>query len=223
MYKEFLLKSISRRLWTDHVIYTRQFIISSIDNIQSPDIPFVVQRLMINQEEIGNLFKPYYGEEKSSQITYILKEHIDIFAKLVTANIKKDLEHSVSQKTYWYMNAIKIANFLSQINPKYNKIIIRDHLFDHLDFTERELLARLRKDYVLDIIMFDSVYDQILQLADVLSEGLINQFKIEFKDDYKNRENTLTSIEEDLKIEQRFDSTQRLDSTLEKKNMEEDN
>ncbi len=188
-YKEFIFKSNMRKLWTDHIVYTRQFIISSVDkdSNQSSDIPYIVQRLMMNQEEIGDFIKPYYGEKKSLTLTNLLKEHIRIAGDFVTVNIKKDIELSTQYKTRWYMNAINISRFLSEINPKINKIIIRDMFFDHLDFTERELLARLRKDYVLDIIMFDSVYEQVLMMSDTLSESIIRQFQIRFRDDYKER------------------------------------
>ncbi len=187
-YKEFIFKSDMRKLWTDHVVYTRQFIISSVDsNLQSLDIPFIVQRLMMNQEEIGNLLKPYYGEKKSLALTNLLKEHIRIAGDFVIVNIKKDIELSTQYKIRWYMNAINLSRFLSEINPKINKIIIRDMFFDHLDFTERELLARLRKDYVLDIIFFDNVYDQIMQMSDTLSESIIRQFQIRFRDDYREK------------------------------------
>lgn len=189
MYKEFIFKSNMRKLWTDHIVYTRQFIISSVDNLQSPDIPYIIQRLMINQEEIGDLLKPYYGEKKSLEITNLLKEHIQIAGDFVISNIKKDIELSMSIKMRWYVNAIEIAKYLHEINPKINKIIVRDMLFDHLDFTERELLARLRKDYVLDIIMFDSVYEQVIMMSDTISEGIIRQFQVRFRDDYKENLN----------------------------------
>lgn len=200
MYKEFIFKSDMRKLWTDHIIYTRQFIISSVDNLQSPDIPYIIQRLMINQEEIGNLFEPYYRKEKSLEITNLLKEHIQIAGDFVISNIKKDIELSMSIKMRWYVNAIEIAKYLHEINPKINKIIIRDMFFDHLDFTERELLARLRRDYVLDIIMFDMVNEQVIMMSDTISEGIIRQFQVRFRDDYKENLN-INSKEEIIKNE----------------------
>lgn len=198
MYKEFIFKSKMRDLWIQHVIYTRQFIISSIDNLQSPDIPFVIQRLMMNQEEIGDLLKPYYGDKKSIILTNLLKEYIQIAGDFVISNIKKDIELSMSIKMRWYVNAIEIAKYLHDINSKINKIIIRDMFFDHLDFTERELLARIRKDYVADIIFFDSVYEQVIMMSDTISEGVIRQFQIRFRDDYKENI-SLDSKEEIIK------------------------
>lgn len=198
MYKEFIFKSNMRKLWTDHIIYTRQFIISSVDNLQSPDIPYIVQRLMMNQEEIGNVLRPYYGDKKPIIITNLLKEHIQIAGDFVISNIKKDIELSMSIKMRWYVNAIEIAKYLHEINPKINKIIIRDMFFDHLDFTERELLARLRRDYILDIIMFDAVYEQVIMMSDTISEGIIRQFQVRFKDNYKENINLDETIKEDI-------------------------
>lgn len=176
-HKEFSLFTDMRKLWSDHIIYTRQFIISYIANL--PDLMVVKQRLLFNQEEIGNLFKQYYDDTSSRIITDFLKEHIIIFSDFIS--VIRNPELSTSRKVYWYMNAIKIAEFLSHINPKYNKIVLRDMLFDHLDFTEREALARIRNDYTLDIIMFDSVFEEIIMMADTLSEGIIRDKKDMFK------------------------------------------
>jgi hypothetical protein len=50
----------------------------------------------------------------------------------------------------------------------------------HLDLTLREATARLHGDWTADIAAYDAVHRHILQLADVLSEGIIRQFPSRF-------------------------------------------
>ena len=52
-----------RKLWEDHVTYTRNFIISSLAGLE--DAGAVAERLLRNQDDIGNAIKPLYGEARA--------------------------------------------------------------------------------------------------------------------------------------------------------------
>ena len=58
---ELSLKEGLRRLWSDHVIWTRDYVVAAIAN--SPDADTVATRLLKNQEDIGNAIVPFYGKE----------------------------------------------------------------------------------------------------------------------------------------------------------------
>jgi hypothetical protein len=63
-----------RRLWEDHITYTRLYIISAAGNL--PDKDATAQRLLQNQTDIGNAIKPFYGDAAGDQLTSLLKQHI---------------------------------------------------------------------------------------------------------------------------------------------------
>ena len=58
--KQLALRSDMRRLWEDHVTWTRLAIISLTTG--SPDTQATVGRLLENQTDIGNAVKPFYGK-----------------------------------------------------------------------------------------------------------------------------------------------------------------
>jgi hypothetical protein len=46
------------------------------------DQKHILARLLHNQEDLGNIIKPYYGEEAGTKLTALLKEHILTLVKL---------------------------------------------------------------------------------------------------------------------------------------------
>lgn len=51
----------------------------------------------------------------------------------------------------------------------------------HLDLTLEEASARLKGDWAADIAAYNKVHDQILHMADMLSQGMIRQFPAKFR------------------------------------------
>src|SRR5262245_59977662 len=66
------LRNGMRRLWDNHVIYTRNFIISALAGW--PDVPAVTDRLLRNQDDIGGAIKPIYGDEAGTKLAALLRD-----------------------------------------------------------------------------------------------------------------------------------------------------
>src|SRR5262245_100070 len=77
-----------RKLWEDHVSWTRMYIISATAN--QPDKSATLDRLMRNQDDIGNAVKPFYGDSAGRKLTELLKDHIRIAGEVVDAAAKGD-------------------------------------------------------------------------------------------------------------------------------------
>ena len=75
------LKIAVRKLWEDHVMWTRNVIFCLADELPGTDQ--AVKRLLQNQDDIGNAIKPFYGEEAGKKLTELLYAHIKISADVV--------------------------------------------------------------------------------------------------------------------------------------------
>ena len=169
------LREGMRRLWDDHVVWTRLFIISTLSDL--PDAPATTERLLQNQTDIGNAIKPFYGEAAGTKLTGLLREHILIAADIVKGAKAGDTGKVVAAKTKWNANADEIAVFLSGANPQnWPAADMKSMMREHLAATTTELEMRLKKDWKGDVAAFDRVEDQIMHMADMLSEGIIKQF-----------------------------------------------
>jgi hypothetical protein len=169
-----------RKLWEDHITWTRVFIISAAADL--PDKPAATERLLQNQVDIGNAIKPYYGDEAGNKLTSLLKEHITIAAEVVTAAKANDSAKLTDANKRWSANGDQIADFLSAANSKnWPQAEMRTMMRAHLDLTTKEAVARLKSDWAGDIKAYDEVHQQILHMADMLSEGIMKQHMEKFK------------------------------------------
>lgn len=169
-----------RDLWVDHIVWTRQFIVDSASNLSS--LNDTTNRLLKNQEDIGNAIKPYYGDEAGNQLTDLLKSHILIAADLVNAAKAGNDSAVADADERWSDNADEIAAFLADANPNWGEEELSDMLHDHLNVTRAEAVARLQGNYAADIEAFDAVHAQAMHMADALSDGIIAQFPQRFED-----------------------------------------
>ena len=169
-----------RKLWEDHVTWTRLYIVSAIAGL--PDVQATAERLLQNQTDIGNAIKPFYGNAAGDRLTALLKPHILIAAELVAAAKAGKSDDVKAASTRWYENANEIADFLSAANPKnWPQATMRNEMRHHLDLTLQEAQARLRGDWKADIAAYELIHNHILGMADVLAKGITSQFSERFK------------------------------------------
>jgi hypothetical protein len=172
------LRAALRRLWADHVIWTRQYVVAAVAG--TPDAEAAAARLLRNQEDIGGAVVPFYGEVAGEALTGLLKEHILIAVELVGAAKAGDDARFKIEDERWTHNAEAIADLLSGANPHWVKKDITDALLLHLSLTKQEAVARLKQDWETDVEVFDQIFTEILTISDVLADGIIAQFADRF-------------------------------------------
>lgn len=171
-----------RKLWEDHITWTRLFIVSAAtESGNLPDLGPTVDRLLANQTDIGNAIKPFYGDAAGDRLTALLRDHILTAADIVAAAKAGDSSAVADASARWYANADDIATFLSTANPRQWPLAdMKAMMKDHLDLTLKEAVARLEGRYADDITAYDEVHAEILQMADMLSDGIVAQFPSRF-------------------------------------------
>lgn len=172
------LNTAMRKLWEDHVVWTRNVILCITDGLPGTDQ--AVKRLLQNQTDIGNAIKPYYGEDAGNKLTALLVPHITIAAEVVKAAKSSDAVALDIASKKWYANADEISEFLNKANPAWSLADTKMMMNDHLKLTTDEAVQRIKKDYAADVIAYDKVHDEILLMADMLAEGIVKQFPEKF-------------------------------------------
>jgi hypothetical protein len=177
---EFVLRQEMRRLWEDHITWTRLAIISLTTD--SADTEATVGRLLANQTDIGDAVKPFYGEAAGNELSRQLRLHILIAADVVAAARAGDHERLADAQARWQSNADDIAAVLNSVNPKYWTLVtMKAEMYKHLDLTTQEAVARLQGNWSADVAAYDQIHEHILHMSDLLSNGIVKQFPKRFR------------------------------------------
>src|SRR5436190_17082101 len=173
------LRTNMRKLWEDHITWTRNVICCLVDNLPGTDQ--AVRRLLKNQDDIGNAIKPVYGTDAGNKLTALLHDHITISADVVKAAKASNNTALDAANKKWFANADEISAFLSKANPNWKLDDMKKMMHDHVKLTTDEAVARIKKDYDTDIAAYDKVHNEILEMADMLTDGIVKQFPDKFR------------------------------------------
>ena len=187
------IENTIRKLWSQHVYWTRFFIISTAEELE--DLSYVTKRLLENPGDFAQVLKRFYGTEKSEKFKNLLTEHLKIAGDLVNADKVMNTEKANILRKEWYENADQIAVFLSEINPYWDYKKWQKMMYNHLDMTEKEAAYRLKKEFPKDINMFGFVENEALEMADYMSLGIIRQWNCQEMCSQKNSQNRIKTAQ----------------------------
>ena len=177
--KQVVFHDQMRKLWEDHVTWTRLAIVTFADG--SAGFDATATRLLQNQTDIGDAIKPFYGSAAGNRLTALLHDHITIAVELLQDAKGGDQAAFDAANTRWYANANDIADFLSAANPRFwPRATMRAAMKTHLDQTLAEAVAELGADYPASVADYEAIHLHILDMADLLSSGIMRQFPRRF-------------------------------------------
>jgi hypothetical protein len=169
-----------RALWEAHGSWTHMVIVSFVGNL--PNLPAEEQVLLRNQVDIGNAVKPYYGAAAGNKLTKLLKAHILGAVDVLVAAKSGDPNKLAQAEAAWSTNGRQIADFLHAANPKFlSRAAARKMMKIHLDQVIEQAVDELKGNYAAGTRAFGPYIDHILDMADMISGGIIRQFPARFR------------------------------------------
>jgi hypothetical protein len=164
-----------RALWEAHGTWTERAIVDFVGGV--PDAQLAIARLLQNQTDIGNAVKPFYGRKAGNQLTALLKEHINTAVGVLQAAASGDSQAIARAKAAFFANGDQVARFLHAANPRHWSVRAMQRMMRiHLNQVIALAVDQLQGDYEGAIRLYDFYIAHIIDMADMLSSGIIEQF-----------------------------------------------
>ena len=164
------LRQRMRMAWLNHITFVKFYLISFFENLSGQNA--WKDAVYKNAEEILAIFAQYYPASAMQRFRKLFMEHLRLTDE-VAAGLKADPAFSGAAMENWYINAEEIASFLSRQTPAYNETELRKMFYDHLDMERQQMEAYLDGDYVTDIEIYLRSQQNMIELADFLTSGLL--------------------------------------------------
>ena len=164
------LRQHMRMAWLNHITLVKFYLISFFENLSGQNA--WKDAVYKNAEEILAIFAQYYPASAMQRFRKLFMEHLRLTDE-VAAGLKADPAFSGAAMENWYINAEEIASFLSRQTPAYNETELRKMFYDHLDMERQQMEAYLDGDYETDIEIYLRSQQNMIELADFLTSGLL--------------------------------------------------
>ena len=161
-----------RRLWTDFLFWIRYYIISLMFGLQ--DFHYVASRVLRNATAFAVAFVAIYGETNAGRMGDLLVEHVLLLTSYVTAvRTGRDTE---PVKAQWMENANQLADFLSGLNPYWDKNAWMELLQERFGLEERLILRLQQGDFLAAVNQFDAAHSNAERITSYMLRGIALQF-----------------------------------------------
>ncbi len=167
-----------RRLWDDQLIFTRNFIISTL--AMSPDQFPVTEAFLGHQAALADAFTPYYGADASRELAARLSTHATITVDLVRIISEGDVEAVPRTRAHWVGSAQQVSAYLATLNPGWDAAELEDRLLTYLELTMAEIAGRSIRNWEVELAAYERLRSHATGLADFLSNGIIVQHPAQF-------------------------------------------
>ena len=164
------LRQRMRMAWLNHITLVKFYLISFFENLSGQNA--WKDAVYKNAEGILAIFAQYYPASAMQRFRKLFMEHLRLTDE-VAAGLKADPAFSGAAMENWYINAEEIASFLSRQTPAYNETELRKMFYDHLDMERQQMEAYLDGDYETDIEIYLRSQQNMIELADFLTSGLL--------------------------------------------------
>ena len=168
------LNNDMRQAWSQHNFWGNMFLVSLFHTLENLDA--VKMRLEQSPEDIAAVFQSFYASPTVTQIRNLLAEHVRLAGEMANAMKNGNMERSTQLETQLNQNADQMARLLANANSNYDYEELRRMMRNHLNLMQDTMTSELSGDHNEAVRLMGENADQLMDMADVLTEGLVQQF-----------------------------------------------
>lgn len=168
------LNNDMRYAWGQHNFWGAMLMNSLFNALGNTDS--VEQRLMLTPEEIAAVFAQFYPQSVVNQLKQLLAEHVRLMEENMQAVRDGNAMQMEETEARLYQNADQIARMLANANSKYDYEELRHMMRKHLALMKNTMMADRNGQYADSVRLVDENQMLMMEMADMLTEGLLEQF-----------------------------------------------
>lgn len=168
------LNNDMREQWSNHNLWTAMFLTSLFNSLDNRAA--VEAQVMEFPDGLAEIFRSFYAQPTVNQLRQLFTEHEQIVGNLAEAIKAGNTERAAQLEAQMTQNADQTARLLANVNPGYNYEELRRMFRMHGNMLKNTMMAEANKEYAESVRLIGENGEHLLRTADVLTEGLLEQF-----------------------------------------------
>ena len=161
-----------RIIFRDIATWIRAYLVST-----DPELKQAIKEKLNNLPiEYGNVLRLYFGDNAAKEFTSLFSNYFKLMISLIDAQESGDTNAANEYTKQLDQNVDERVNFLSRINPFWEKNILSNYLKNYNDMTIEEINTFLTKDYKRNVDLFDRILNLTSDIGDYIADGLVKFF-----------------------------------------------
>ena len=163
----------SRIIWRDIATWLRAYLVYVFLNSDPELKQAVIDNLNSLPKAFGNVLRIYFGDVAADEYTVLLSNYIKILTSLTDA-IKNGDTNAIDEYTnQLYQNINERVNFLSTVNPFWEKNTVSNFINNYTKMTIDEIYTFSNKNYKRNIDLFKGILTYADSMGDYIADGLL--------------------------------------------------
>jgi len=164
----------ARVVWRDFAKWLRAYSVYVFLDSDPKLQELIATRLLNAPYDYIEMLKLFFGDQIADEYNFLLTNYITLFINLIHAEKSGDVNAANEYIKQLYQNVEQRADFLSRINPFWQKTTLQSmmHYFTELNVTE--ITTFLSKDYEQNLNIYDRILSQSSVIGDYLAQGIMN-------------------------------------------------
>jgi hypothetical protein len=167
-----------QRLWADHAMWARQYIIAAVD--ERPEAPEAAARWLRVGDDIGRELEQHYPRRTARRVAKLLRQHVMVAVDLIDAARNVDKVKCMDIDDVWWNNGEDLVDELCARNEAWSRAELLAQWDAMRQQTKDVLAARLEQNFDKDVDAFDQMLTTTTNFADTIADGILRQFADKF-------------------------------------------
>lgn len=165
-----------RIIWRDIATWMRAYLVYTFLDSDPELKEAAAQKLTDLPVKYADVFRVYFGNEIADDHTVLMSNYTKLLMSLIDATKSGDTDAINEYTNLINENINERVNFLTYINPFWEKSTMSDLLHTFNDMTISEINTFANKDYQNNSDLFSRILTYADRMGDTFADGMLNYF-----------------------------------------------
>ena len=165
-----------RIIWRDIATWIRSYLVSVYQDSDPKLKQTIIDKLYNVPTEYVTVLRLFFGDIIAEEYSRLLTNYITLLISLIDAQKNGNAEAVAEYTKQLYQNVDQSADFLTQINPFWQKEILKSLFYNFTNMTIEEANTFSSQDYSRNVNLFERILNYSTVIGDYLAKGLLNYF-----------------------------------------------